>query len=296
MTVLEDKLNAAKETRSNEVRSFVWKGAKEEVNGVKVQSEVRLMDATPEQLQTFYNHCRSMLYNTTSKDHPGRYVLLNMIKEQREKCNTELYLRFLEKEDLLNHRPKYPRINYLQDLRASLSLEENKKVCPKEMWNKVPIKLLTSGIPAEFENIPLATVIDGCLDCLGRFDKSHITLNFILKLGVWFKPQEMKTLLKKDANGKSIDRLIVAREYLGLKDTAKMRIDPAGLTLSELEAMVKLKSKKYSELTTDQLTLLRNKILFKLEDEVEFHIAQWEERIEQIKKVAQVRGIELKYA
>jgi AAA+ superfamily predicted ATPase len=60
--------------------------------------------------------------------------------------------------------------------------------------------------------------------------------------------------------------------------------------------MVKLKSKKYSELTTDQLTLLRNKILFRLEDEVEFHISQWEERIEQIKKVAQVRGIELKYA
>lgn len=296
MTVLGDKFNVAEETKRNDVRTFVWKGAKEEVNGVKVQNEIRLMDATPEQLQKFYDHCRSMLYNTTSKEHPGRYVLLNMIKEQREKCNTELYLRFLEKEDLLNHRPKYPRINYLQDLRASLNLEENKKNCPKEIWNQVPIKALTSGIPAEFSNIPLSTVIDGCLDCLGRFDKSHITLSFILKLGVWFKPQEMKSLLKKDANGKTIDRLVVARDYLGLKENAKLRIDPAGLNLSELEAMVKLKSKKYSELTTDQLTILRNKVLFKLEDEVEFHISQWEERIEQIKKVAQARSIELKYA
>jgi hypothetical protein len=296
MTVLEDKLNAAKENRNNDVRTFVWKGAKEEINGNKVQKEIRLIDATPEQLQSFYNHCRSMLYNTNNKETPGRYVLLDMIKEQREKCNTELYLRFLEKEDLLNHRPKYPRINYLQDLRASLSLEENKKTCPKEIWNQVPIRLLTSGIPAEFANIPLATVIDGCLDCLGRFDKSHITLSFILKLGVWFKPQEMKMLLKKDAEGKTVDRLTVAKQHLGLKDNSKMRIDPAGLTLAELEAMVKLKSKKYSELTTDQLTLLRNKILFRLEDEVEFHISQWEERIEQIKKVAQVRGIELKYA
>ena len=127
MTVLGDKFNVAEETKRNDVRTFVWKGAKEEINGVKVQNEIRLMDATPEQLQKFYDHCRSMLYNTTSKEHPGRYVLLNMIKEQREKCNTELYLRFLEKEDLLNHRPKYPRINYLQDLRASLNLEENKK-------------------------------------------------------------------------------------------------------------------------------------------------------------------------
>jgi hypothetical protein len=296
MTVLEDKLNVAKENRSNDVRTFVWKGAKEEINGNKVQKEIRLVDATPEQLQSFYNHCRSMLYNTNSKENPGRYVLLDMIKEQREKCNTELYLRFLEKEDLLNHRPKYPRINYLQDLRASLSLEENKQKCPKEIWNQVPIRALTNGIPAEYANIPLATVIDGCLDCLGRFDKSHITLSFILKLGVWFKPQEMKSLSKKDADGKTIDRLTVAKQYLGLKDNSKMRIDPAGLSLSELEAMVKLKSKKYSELTTDQLTLLRNNVLFRLEDEVEFHISQWEERIEQIKKVAQSRGIELKYA
>lgn len=58
MTVLEDKLNVAKENRSNDVRTFVWKGAKEEINGNKVQKEIRLVDATPEQLQSFYNHCR----------------------------------------------------------------------------------------------------------------------------------------------------------------------------------------------------------------------------------------------
>lgn len=295
MTVLGDKLNVAKEVKSNDVRTFIWKGEKKEINGVKYQEEIRLMNASPEQLQTFYNHCHSMLYNTSSKENPGRYILLDIIKEQREKCNTELYLRFLEKEDLLNHRPKYPRIIYLQDLRAALSNEENKKICPKDTWNKVPIKVLTNGIPAEFANIPLSTVIDGCLDCLGRFDKSHITLSFILELGVWFKSTELKSLVKKDINGKNMDRLEVAKEYLGLKDNFKLRVDPKGLSLSELESMIRLKSKKYSELTSDQLTILRNKVLFKLEDRVEFHIAQWEERIDQIKKVAQTRGIELKY-
>ena len=42
-------------------------------------------------------------------------------------------------------------------------------------------------------------------------------------------------------------------------------------SINELRAMVNLKPKKYSELTTDQLTVLRNKVLFKLENEVMFH-------------------------
>ena len=58
--------------------------------------------------------------------------------------------------------------------------------------------------------------------------------------------------------------------------------------------MINLKPKKYSALTTDQLVTLRNKVLFKLENEVKFHISQWEERIRQIELVAQTRGISLK--
>ena len=57
--------------------------------------------------------------------------------------------------------------------------------------------------------------------------------------------------------------------------------------------MIGLRPKKYSELTTDQLSTLRNKVLFRLENEVMFHIEQWEERIRQIELVAQSRGITL---
>ena len=57
--------------------------------------------------------------------------------------------------------------------------------------------------------------------------------------------------------------------------------------------MVNLKPKKYSDLTTDQLTVLRNKVLFRLEDEVQFHIEQWQERMRQIELVANERGITL---
>ena len=57
--------------------------------------------------------------------------------------------------------------------------------------------------------------------------------------------------------------------------------------------MVNLKPKKYSELTAYQLIVLRNKVLFKLENEVMFHIEQWEERIRQIELVAKERDIVL---
>jgi hypothetical protein len=57
--------------------------------------------------------------------------------------------------------------------------------------------------------------------------------------------------------------------------------------------MFNLKSKKYSELTTDQLVLLRNKVLFRFEQKIDLHIHQWEERIRQIQVVAESREIDL---
>ena len=104
MNTLKEKLTEAINARNNDVKSFVWKLARK-ADGT--QEEVRLVDATPEQLQQFFNHCYSMLYST-DKLNPGRYVLLDIIKEQREKCNVELYLRRL-KEGVLTGGESYPR-------------------------------------------------------------------------------------------------------------------------------------------------------------------------------------------
>ena len=68
-------------------------------------------------------------------------------------------------------------------------------------------------------------------------------------------------------------------------------ITPKGLNFAQLKAMISLRSKKYSELTTDQLKTLRNIILFALSDEVRFHINQWEARISQLQEVAKLKGI-----
>ena len=82
MTILKDKLTEAINAKNNDVKSFVWKKARDKASGI--QEEIRLMDATPEELNQLYAHCHSMLYST-DKVNPGRYVLLDIIKEQREK-------------------------------------------------------------------------------------------------------------------------------------------------------------------------------------------------------------------
>ena len=78
--MFREKLASAIDRKNNDINSFIWKGRKQEVNGALVQEEKRLVDCTEEELRGFYAHCDSMLYNT-NKDYPGRYVLLDIIKE-----------------------------------------------------------------------------------------------------------------------------------------------------------------------------------------------------------------------
>ena len=60
-----------------------------------------------------------------------------------------------------------------------------------------------------------------------------------------------------------------------------------GLTLDQMFSMVSLRARKYSEMTTTQLKVLNNRILFALENSVKFHIKQWEQRMRQIQLVLQ---------
>ena len=91
---LKEKLSVALENKENDMSLYVWKGPKVDVNGTRVQESIKLVDATNEQLKEFYNHCQSMLYST-DRENLGRLVLLDIIRDQRERCNTELYLRYV---------------------------------------------------------------------------------------------------------------------------------------------------------------------------------------------------------
>lgn len=278
---MKEKLAAAIAKKNNDINTFIWKGRKVEVNGQLVQEEKRLVDCSEEELRTFYNHCESMLYND-SKEFPGRYVLLDIIKDQRERCNAELFLRWLEQERSV------PRYTFLASLRVFL--DNNKGIDTKEVFIS---EALVGDCPTEFARLPIDVVLEGCLDKLGKFNKQHITLTFILKQGLWFTQQESKDLTEKTATGEFREKADVAKERLGLKPSVNLYMTPKGLSFTQLRAMVNLKSKKYSELTTPQLETLRNRILFSLEDEVKFHISQWETRKNQIKMVCDAKGFTL---
>ena len=287
MTMLRDKLTEAINARNNDVKTFVWKLARKQDG---TQEEIRLMDATPEQLNKFYKHCDSML-NSTDKLNPGRKVLLGIINEQREKCNVEMFLRKLETGAICADGKGYPRYLYLQDLRAFIDAHRDQ--FPANELKNISIATCTSGLPREFERISIDSVLSACLDTLGYFDNKHITFSFILNLGVYLTPAEMKEFTEKDKDGNTRSKLEVIKERLNINPSVSLTVKSSGLNFTELRAMIGLRPKKYSELTTDQLATLRNKVLFRLENEVMFHIEQWEERIRQIELVAQARGITL---
>ena len=118
-------------------------------------------------------------------------------------------------------------------------------------------------------------------------------MTFILKQGLWFTQSELKDLTERNEDGSIRDRAEVVRERLGLKSKVDIRITPKGLNYTQLRAMIMLRSKKYSELTTDQLKTLTNVILFSLIEEARFHADQWEERIAQIEIICREKGINM---
>jgi hypothetical protein len=53
MSILGEKLKEKLAEKANDITTYVWKGPK--VNGV--QEEVKLIDASFEQLRKYYEHC-----------------------------------------------------------------------------------------------------------------------------------------------------------------------------------------------------------------------------------------------
>ena len=279
-----DKLGEALSAKANDINNFVWKGPK--VNGV--QEEIRLVDADFYQLQKFYNHCNEMLYNKDSK-YPGRVVLKDIVQDQIQRCRAELLIRWLRSEK------QYTTTNCLEDLRAIIS--NNKEELTQDVIKTYAIGNIMNGLPIEFERVPISLVMDACLDSLGVLDNSHLTLNFIVKMGLWFTPQEMQKpvaeggLYKKDPEtGKAVNRLEVVTKELRLNPSISLRIDNTGLSYAEFRSMCRLKRDKYANLTSDQLRLLSNKVLYRFQDQCEMQAKQWQDKIAEILKVAESKG------
>lgn len=275
--LMKERLLEAFERKENDVNSFVWKGKKSKSG----QSEVKMMDCTPEELRSFYKHCESML-NSTDRKNPGRNVVYNQIQNQKDRCTTELFLRWLNSERNIS---KYAFLNSIREF-----LENNPQINQKEdKMSKV-----ISGCPQEFMELPISLVLDGCLDCLGVFNKHHITLSFILEQGVWLSSEESKQMKKEgytDSAKYIIDQINTKTSNKNIS-TVKVT-SRGGIILKEVFSMIALKNKKYSEMDTFQIETLRNKMLSRLEKKVKNQAEQWKKRMIQIEKVLEAKGEKL---
>ena len=282
MSVMKEAMNEA--MGDNKLNSYVWKGQKEiDANGKYVQNEQRMVDMTEQQLNSAYDHCRTMLFNKDSRN-PGRHLVLNLISDQRDRCGAELFLRHIKTEKGIDRFSLVMPINVFKGNNAELFAQ-----------SRPTLDLAFQDLPDEFRQVPIDLVLDACIDRLGAFNKKHITRAFILRQGVWLTPAEAKDLTEKDENNQIIDKLTVIRDRLNIKDVERLSINSRGLNYTELRAMLSLRpNKKYADLTTVQLETLRNRILFVLEESVKNHISSWEERMSQIEQVADNLGIKLK--
>ena len=279
--MLNETLTEAIEKKESDFKSFIWKGNKTlDKNGKYQQSEKKMLDMSENELKSCYNHCKTMLFNRDSQN-PGRYLVLEIISDQKDRCGAELFLRFLEQNKNMSRFSLLGTINEV--------LNKNKEVFKLK---KPILEDIFSSIPEEYEKLPLSLIVDGCLDKLGAFNKKHITRTFVLKHGIWLTPSEVKDLTESETE--TTDRLSLIRERLSLKDVEKLYINSKGINFTQMRAMLNLKpNKKYMDLTTVQLETLRYKMLFNLEETVKSHINSWEKRMEELELVANYKNFKL---
>jgi hypothetical protein len=278
MSELKEKLEKALEIKANDITSYIWKFSKVRNGSNFTQDEIRLVDSTEEQLREFYAKTQSMLFSRDRKT-PGRVLVFKEIQQQQLRCGSELFLRYSESIGS-------SRIAVLDAIRGSI---KNNNLSATELHYILLSDLI--NVPVEYRNLPIELIMEGCLDRLGRFDRRHITLSFILKQFIWFTKEENKDLTEKDSHGNERDKKDIIKERLNLSPDINLILDPRGLSYTQFRALITLKSKKYSELTSEQLKVLRKRILYTLEDDVKKHIDFWERKTEEIIKVSKSKGI-----
>ena len=290
MSEFGDKLSEAL-SKKNNVNTYIWKDKKE--NGQQV--EHRLIDFDLKTLQEKFNLCEQMLYNTDAR-RPGRLVLLDIVNDQILRCRAELLVRWIR------HARECTSTMLLESIRTMIS--NNKDILTQDTIKTVPIGEIMTGIDdLDFRKIPINLVLDACMDYLGIIDTSHLTFNFVLRMGLWFTQQEMQTpveeggLYQKDhTTGKAVNRLELVKTLRHLNPTISLRIDPTGLSYAEFKSMCDLHRDKYSNLTTNQLKLLSTKVLYRFQNQCEAQAKQWQDKIDEIKEVAEHKGYVLKSA
>ena len=275
MSDLADKLTKAFDDRENDINRWVWKMS----NG----KEVRMMDLTPEQLQHAYSHVLEML-NNKDPYHPGVQRKRDQVRKMWDCANTELLLRHI----LYDCNVEGLKTN--KDLLDYISAHKQ----ANNISNSDPVSKIFSGLSEGYGRITIDYLLSACLDALPAFNKKLLSDKFILSLGIWLTDQEKKDLTDYDANGKFRNRKDVIKERLFLNPNVEIHFNSKGLTYGEFRSLLRIESRpKFSTMTTDVITLLRDKILLLLDQDLEYHIQKWESLKEKLELVASQKGISL---
>ena len=256
------------------LKTYTWKGPKQKVNGETTQTITKLVDASQEELQQFFQYCNLMLHNT-SKNKPGRYSVLCTIIDQINRCNAELLIRWFRNE-------KIDQVSLLTAIKEFIA--NNKEILgPKE---KLIANDIANNIPKVFSNVPVNLLEDACLDILGKFNKKHITLSFIAKQGIALSLKEQNDFSKNT----TISCSEQIKQECSLPTNIELFFKQKGFTYSEFKTLINIKNDKYSSMSSDQLKLLSNKLLPSLEKEINKHITFWESQKDKILQVANSKG------
>ena len=275
MSDLADKLTQAFDKKENDINYWVWKTS----NG----SEVRMMDLTPEQLQQAYKHVLDML-NNHDPYHPGVQRKRDQVRKMWDCANTELLLRHI----LYDCNIEGLKTN--KDLLDFISAHKK----ANNITNSDSVSTIFTGLSDGYNRITIDSLLSACLDALPAFNKKLLSDKFILSLGIWLTEQEKKDLTDYDSAGKFRNRKDVIKERLFLNPNVEIRFNSRGLTYNEFRSLLRLEGRpKFSTMTTDVITLLRDKVLLLLDQDLEYHIQKWETLKEKLELVASQKGITL---
>ena len=275
----------------NKLETYIWKDKR--LSNSKEQAEWRLIDMGEDQLKQCYQHCKNMLYNN-SPNNLGRMLVLDLLDEQIEKCGAELAFRWFKSLRDANGNLVYSDESLMSELREMIPLETDMDYVKGKKYKLQDY----FTVPAEFKTVDIKLLQDACRDKLGYFDHSKITMRFLNRLGIYLTHAELNEMNNYTQGHTLKEKFEVIKRQLGL-DEFDLRANPNGLTEQEFRDMIHIKTRKgtnkckYSEMSTNQLKVLRKKVLYALEDEVLVQIKLWETLLKQIEEVAEYNHINL---